>query len=278
MYRRKYTGKGIGVAVLDTGIFPHIDFGRRILAFCDFTEGKSGPYDDNGHGTHVSGILGGDGTASQGRYKGAAPGCGIVALKVLDRFGNGSREDVLQAFQWIEDFGKIYNIRIVNISVGTTSRSMNEQTDLLAGVEQLWDKGFTVVAAAGNQGPGDGTVTAPGSSRKIITVGSSDLLTGRTAISGRGPTFECVCKPDLVAPGNHVLACAPGADNGYGVKSGTSMSTPLVAGAAALMLEKNPELTNVQIKMKLKESARDMGLPKNQQGWGELDLERFMEL
>ena len=278
MYKRKYTGKGIGVAVLDTGIFPHIDFGRRILAFCDFTEGKSGPYDDNGHGTHVSGILGGDGTASQGRYKGAAPGCGIVALKVLDRFGNGSREDVLQAFQWIEDFGKIYNIRIVNISVGTTSRSMNEQTDLLAGVEQLWDKGFTVVAAAGNQGPGDGPVTAPGSSRKIITVGSSDLLTGRTAISGRGPTFECVCKPDLVAPGNHVLACAPGADNGYGVKSGTSMSTPLVAGAAALMLEKNPELTNVQIKMKLKESARDMGLPKNQQGWGELDLERFMEL
>lgn len=278
MYKRKYTGKGIGVAILDTGIFPHIDFGRRILAFCDFTEGKSGPYDDNGHGTHVSGILGGDGTASQGRYKGAAPGCGIVALKVLDRFGNGSREDVLQAFQWIEDFGKIYNIRIVNISVGTTSRSMNEQTDLLAGVEQLWDKGFTVVAAAGNQGPGDGTVTAPGSSRKIITVGSSDLLTGRTAISGRGPTFECVCKPDLVAPGNHVLACAPGADNGYGVKSGTSMSTPLVAGAAALMLEKNPELTNVQIKMKLKESARDMGLPKNQQGWGELDLERFVEL
>lgn len=278
MYKRKYTGKGIGVAVLDTGIFPHIDFGKRILAFCDFTEGKSGPYDDNGHGTHVSGILGGDGTASQGRYKGAAPGCGIVALKVLDRFGNGSREDVLQAFQWIEDFGKIYNIRIVNISVGTTSRSMNEQTDLLAGVEQLWDKGFTVVAAAGNQGPGDGTVTAPGSSRKIITVGSSDLLTGRTAISGRGPTFECVCKPDLVAPGNHVLACAPGADNGYGVKSGTSMSTPLVAGAAALMLEKNPKLTNVQIKMKLKESARDMGLPKNQQGWGELDLERFMEL
>ena len=75
-----------------------------------------------------------------------------------------------------------------------------------------------------------------------------------------------------------MLACAPGTDNGYGVKSGTSMSTPLVSGAAALMLEKNPGLTNVQIKMKLKESARDMGLSKNQQGWGELDLERFMQL
>lgn len=81
MYKRKYTGKGIGVAVLDTGIFPHIDFGRRILAFCDFTEGKSGPYDDNGHGTHVSGILGGDGTASQGRYKGLLPDVALLRLK-----------------------------------------------------------------------------------------------------------------------------------------------------------------------------------------------------
>ena len=273
-----YTGKHVCVCVLDTGIFPHIDFGSRISVFRDFTGVRRSPYDDNGHGTHVSGILAGDGTASGGKYKGAAPGCSIAALKVLDRFGNGSREDVMRAFRWIMEFGSIYHIRIVNISVGTTSRDHKEQTDLLEGVEKLWDLGFVVVAAAGNQGPGAGTVTAPGSSRKIITVGSSDLLTGRTAISGRGPTFECVCKPDLVAPGNHVLACAPGADNGYGVKSGTSMSTPLVAGAAALMLEKNPELTNVQIKMKLKESARDMGLPKNQQGWGELDLERFMEL
>ena len=75
-----------------------------------------------------------------------------------------------------------------------------------------------------------------------------------------------------------MLACAPGTDNGYGIKSGTSMSTPLVSGAVALMLEKNPALTNVQIKMKLKESARDMGLPKNQQGWGELNLKQFMGL
>ena len=277
MYRKKYTGKGIGVAVLDTGIFPHIDFGRRILAFCVFTEGKSGPYDDNGHGTHVSGILGGDGTASQGRYKGAAPGCGIVALKVLDRFGNGSREDVLQAFQWIEDFGKIYNIRIVNISVGTTSRSMNEQTDLLAGVEQLWDKGFTVVAAAGNQGPGDGTVTAPGSSRKIITVGSSDMLQGNKAVSGRGPTFECVCKPDLVAPGNRVTSCAPGIPYTYRIKSGTSMSTPLVSGGIACLLEKEPQLSNVEIKMLLRESTDDMGLPRNQQGWGKFNCEKLIK-
>ena len=167
-----YTGKGIGVAVLDTGIFPHIDFGSRISVFRDFTGVRRSPYDDNGHGTHVSGILAGDGTASGGKYKGAAPGCSIAALKVLDRFGNGSREDVMRAFRWIMEFGSIYHIRIVNISVGTTSRDHKEQTDLLEGVEKLWDLGFVVVAAAGNQGPGAGTVTAPGSSRKIITVGS----------------------------------------------------------------------------------------------------------
>ena len=264
--------------VLDTGIFPHIDFTGRILAFQDFIGHRIRPYDDNSHGTHVCGIIGGDGRASEGRIRGIAPGCSLIVLKVLDRTGNGRKEDVLQAFRWILENKRYYGIRVVNISVGTTCRRAEDHRVLIAGVEQLWDAGLVVVAAAGNQGPKAGSVTAPGSSRKIITVGSSDLLTGRTAISGRGPTFECVCKPDLVAPGNHVLACAPGADNGYGVKSGTSMSTPLVAGAAALMLEKNPELTNVQIKMKLKESARDMGLPKNQQGWGELDLERFMEL
>lgn len=271
-----YSGNGIGVCVLDTGIYSHIDFTGRIRAFHDFIGHRIQPYDDNSHGTHVCGIIGGDGRASQGRIRGVAPGCELIVLKVLDRMGNGRKEDVLRAFQWILENRRYYGIRVVNISVGTTCRTFEEDKVLIDGVERLWDEGLVVVAAAGNQGPGPGSVTAPGSSRKIITVGSSDLLTGRTAISGRGPTFECICKPDLVAPGNHILSCASGPDNGYGVKSGTSMSTPQVSGAAALMLEKNPELTNVQIKMKLKECARDLGLPKNQQGWGELDLGHLM--
>ena len=273
-----YTGRDVGVCVLDTGIFPHIDFTGRIRAFHDFIGHRIWPYDDNSHGTHVCGIIGGDGRASEGKIRGVAPGCNLIVLKVLDRMGNGRKEDVLHAFRWILENWRYYGIRVVNISVGTTCRTYEDHKVLIDGVERLWDEGLVVVAAAGNQGPRPGSVTAPGSSRKIITVGSSDLLRGRTAISGRGPTFECVCKPDLVAPGNHVLACAPGTDNGYGIKSGTSMSTPLVSGAVALMLEKNPALTNVQIKMKLKESARDMGLTTNQQGWGELNLKQFMGL
>lgn len=273
-----YTGKGVGVAVLDTGIFPHMDFRNRIRAFADFVAYKSMPYDDNGHGTHVAGILAGDGTASMGKYKGVAPGCGLVALKVLDRFGNGSREQVLRAFRWILDHREQHRIRIVNISVGTTCRSVSDQDVLIQGVEKLWDEGLVVVAAAGNQGPKPGSVTAPGSSRKVITVGSSDMLTGRSAVSGCGPTAECVCKPDLVAPGNHIVSCAPGTANTYGMKSGTSMSTPLVSGAIALMLEKDPLLTNVEIKMLLRESTDDMGLPRNRQGWGKFNFHKFMSL
>ena len=273
-----YTGRGVGVCSLDTGIYPHIDFGDRIWGFYDFLSYKKAPYDDNGHGTHVGGIICGDGTASGGRFKGIAPGCGIVALKVLDRLGNGDKETLLRALRWISENKGKYNIRVVNISVGTTCRNAKDHQTLIKGVERLWDEGLTVVAAAGNQGPGRGSITAPGSSRKIITVGSSDMLFGKKGISGRGPTFECVCKPDLVAPGNKVVSCAPGAENSYGIKSGTSMSTPLISGAIALMLEKNPALTNMEIKMKLKESADDLGLPRNQQGWGSFNLERFLSL
>ena len=160
-----YTGKHVGVCVLDTGIFPHIDFTGRILAFQDFIGHRIRPYDDNSHGTHVCGIIGGDGRASEGRIRGTAPGCSLIVLKVLDRTGNGRKEDVLQAFRWILENKRYYGIRVVNISVGTTCRRAEDHRVLIAGVEQLWDAGLVVVAAAGNQGPKAGSVTAPGSSR-----------------------------------------------------------------------------------------------------------------
>ena len=278
MEKSFYTGKGIGVCILDTGIYEHIDFTGRIWTFYDFLDFKRRPYDDNGHGTHVAGLVAGDGTASMGKYRGAAPGCGIIALKVLDRYGTGSQDDVLRALRWIRENRQQYRIRVVNISVGTTCNSKRNHARLLESVEQLWDEGVVVVTAAGNQGPRPGSITAPGSSKKVITVGSSDLLEGRSAISGRGPTAECVCKPDIVAPGNKIMSCVPGKPYSYGVKSGTSMSTPLVTGAIACALEKNPALTNTDIKTMLMNSAEDMGLPQNRQGWGKFNRRKFLKM
>lgn len=278
MEKSFYTGKGIGVCILDTGIYEHIDFTGRIWAFYDFLAFKRRPYDDNGHGTHVAGLVAGDGTASLGKYRGAAPGCGIISLKVLDRYGTGSQDDVLRALRWIRENRQQYRIRVVNISVGTTCNSKRNHARLLESVEQLWDEGVVVVTAAGNQGPRPGSITAPGSSKKVITVGSSDLLEGRSAISGRGPTAECVCKPDIVAPGNKIMSCVPGKPYSYGVKSGTSMSTPLVTGAIACALEKNPALTNTDIKTMLMNSAEDMGLPQNLQGWGKFNRRKFLKM
>ena len=278
MEKSFYTGKGVGVCILDTGIYEHIDFTGRIWAFYDFLAFKRRPYDDNGHGTHVAGLVAGDGTASMGKYRGAAPGCGIIALKVLDRYGTGSQDDVLRALRWIREYRQQYRIRVVNISVGTTCNSKRNHARLLKSVEQLWDEGVVVVTAAGNQGPRPGSITAPGSSKKVITVGSSDLLEGRSAISGRGPTAECVCKPDIVAPGNKIMSCVPGKPYSYGVKSGTSMSTPLVTGAIACALEKNPALTNTDIKTMLMNSAEDMGLPQNLQGWGKFNRRKFLKM
>lgn len=272
------TGKGIGVAILDTGIYPHIDFDKRIIRFKDFINHLPMPYDDNGHGTHVSGILGGNGKASNGKYCGIAPGCLIISCKILDKHGNGRMTYIFEAIEWILTHYKQYNIRIVNISVGSISSSNSKKESLIEKVDSLWDAGLTVVTAAGNMGPKPGTITVPGSSRKVITVGSSDLLNEKYGISGVGPTSECICKPDIVAPGASIISCSNTSKSTYTKKSGTSMSTPIVSGAIALLLEKEPLLTNVEIKMRLKEAAIDLGYTRNQQGWGKLDINKFLHL
>lgn len=270
------TGKGIGVVILDTGIYPHIDFDNRIVCFKDFVNELPMPYDDNGHGTHVSGILGGSGKGSNGKYCGIAPECHIISLKILDKHGNGRMTNIFEAISWILDHYKQYNIRIVNISVGSIGTSVSKNESLIEKVDALWDAGLTVVTAAGNMGPKPGTITVPGSSRKVITVGSSDLLHERNGISGVGPTSECICKPDIVTPGAFIISCSITAKNSYTKKSGTSMSTPMVSGAIALLLEKEPLLTNVEIKMRLKESAINLGYSRNQQGWGKLDIHKLL--
>lgn len=278
-YSMGITGRGIGVAVLDTGIYLHRDLKDRVKGFADFVRRRDRPYDDNGHGTHIAAMIGGNGECSERNYRGVAPGCSIIAVKVLDHRGNGYASDVLMGLRWIRAHRDCLGIRIVNISVGSLSRKdMTENSALVKGVNAAWDDGLVVVVAAGNHGPGPMTVTTPGISRKVITVGSSDDhkevdVMGSTMVdySGRGPTSSCVCKPDVVAPGSAIISCK-NEENEYSAKSGTSMSTPLVAGAIALLLEKYPDMTNRDVKLRLRERAVDLGLPKNQQGWGMVDV------
>ena len=301
------TGSGIGVAVMDTGIAPHPDFlekKNRLAAFYDVLHNRHFFYDDSGHGTHVAGILAGDGFSSRGKYAGVAKGCHLIGVKVLDRLGNGTIPDILEGIEWVLSHKKEYNIRIVNISVGSRKQlESSENLRLIEGVENLWRSGIIVVAAAGNGGPAPNSIGLPGASKKIITVGASDdhipvkLAHGEMVdYSGRGPTEDCILKPDIVAPGSHIISCIPPADPRrkeflfrnfnrninaseqklYGEKSGTSMATPMVSGAIALLLSKYPEMTNREVKIRLKNSSTDLGMPHRQQGWGMLNIENLL--
>lgn len=284
--KRQCLGQGITAAVLDTGIILHPDFDRRIVEFKDFVNYKNEIYDDSGHGTHVAGILGGSGMLSNGTYAGMAPEVNLVIAKVLDKDGNGSVTAVLNGIEWIMELMQKQMIHIVNISVGThPGLDTEEERKLIRGVEMLWDMGVTVVVSAGNYGPGERTVAAPGSSRKVITVGAVDLperngvRRGRWDYSGRGPADGCVVKPDLVAPGTYITSCNGEYTNRwkrpYTEKSGTSMATPLVSGALACLLSKYPDMTNVEVKLRLRETC--VPYKKEGSGWGMLNMKWLME-
>lgn len=282
-YCRKITGKGITAVILDSGINEHPDYADRILAFGDFVNGKNKCYDDASHGSHVSGILGGDGSCSHGRYRGIAPECSLIHLKVLDHLGQGNLDDIINALEWIVQNQKKYQIRVVNISAGTTKGELDENSQrLVKSVERVWDAGIVVTVASGNMGPKPMSITVPGNSKKVITVGAFDSLDGRMGsrrnYSGCGPTQACICKPELVAPGTDVISCSPYWRKGtyYSKKSGTSMAAPAVAGCAVLLLQKEPWLTNVEVKMRLKEAAVDLGLSQNRQGWGMPDIRKLL--
>lgn len=278
MSDRILTGRGIGIAFLDTGVFPHIDFNNRITSFYDCIHHRIGVYDDNGHGTHVAGIAASSGLACKQAFVGVAPKCNIISLKVLDNQGNGKIDYVLRALEWITKNRYRYNIRIINISIGTVEEHVGNIKRLMDAIDKAWADGFVIVTAAGNLGPNPGTITAPGSNRKVITVGCCDMFDQKSASSGCGPTKECICKPDLVYYGKNIISCANNSSSyPYTKKSGTSMATPYVSGAIARLLEKDPLLSNLEVKMLIKTSCDDLGYARNQQGWGKLNLNKFLE-
>ena len=284
--RRVEGGLGITVGVLDSGVEEHPDLVGKISLFRDFVGNASVPYDDNGHGTHVCGMIAGRGSRYGGLYMGIVPGCSLVVGKVLDRQGNGRAEHMLAGLDWMAEQRKRYGIRILNISVGIGELEEPEKENRLCQkLEELWDLGMVIVCAAGNKGPAEGSLSALGKSGKVITVGCHDKKNGRNArscrqYSGRGWEKEGMpVKPDLVAPGTEVISCNAGWKQGmyYIAKSGTSMSTPLVSAAAALLLEQHPELTNEEVKRRLHYSATDLGEPWSLQGWGLLNVKKLLE-
>lgn len=280
-HRKGITGRGITVAVMDTGIAAHPDFDSRILKFTDFTQGRNRAYDDNGHGCHVSGIIGGSGKMSHGIYMGMAPECSLFVMKVLDRKGNGNTHQVLNAIDDVIENREKYNIRILNISVGMLpTADEEEKRNLMQAVEKAWNAGIVVVAAAGNNGPEKNSVTVPGQCKSIITVGSIDDYVNRkkglrNGYSGRGPTECCVVKPEILAPGTSVKSCSA-RGNGYETKSGTSMSAPVISGALALLLQKYPNMTPAEVKLRLYERAVKLEEAGERKSWGVVYLNRLL--
>jgi serine protease AprX len=294
-----YTGQGIGVAVIDSGIatwhddlmnygtkvFPYGN--QRVAKFVDFVQGRTLPYDDNGHGTHVSGIIAGAGVDSNFEKLGIAPLASLVSLKVLDANGNGTIANLIAALGWVATNYKTYNIRVVNLSVGAGVYESYWTDPLTLAAKAVTDKGITVVTAAGNMGKNKsnklqyGAITAPGNAPWVLTVGASSTM-GTVSrdddtmadFSSSGPTFlDYAAKPDLVAPGTGTVSLASAGSkfvitrpsslvkgsNGlqtYLSLSGTSMAAPVVSGTVALMLQANPNLTPNLIKAILQYTAQ----------------------
>lgn len=294
VWRSGFTGRGVGIAILDTGIYPHPDLvtpRRRLIAFKDFVNNRAISYDDNGHGTHVAGDAAGNGIRSRGLFRGPAPEAHLIGIKVLDKYGSGYLSDVLAGIQWAINFKNRFNIRVMNLSLGTEATQSSLFDPLCQAVRKAWAAGIVVCAAAGNSGPGLGTIDSPGIEPAIITVGADN--TRRTisiaddfvaSFSSRGPTIDRVIKPDVIAPGVNIRSLrSPGSyedvnyprlrvGNWYFILSGTSMSTPICSGVAALLIQKNPRITPNALKQALKSTARKIGrYPAVAQGSGLID-------
>jgi serine protease AprX len=320
-----YDGAGVGVAVIDSGITHHHDdlsyqgtsskvrvvAGQRVTGFVDFVNNGTVAYDDNGHGTHVAGIIAGNGYDSGGARAGIAPAAHIVSLKVLDGDGRGVISDVIAAFEWAVANRVAHNIRVINLSVGARVTESYMTDPLTLAAKRATDAGIVVVTAAGNLGKKAngkvqyGGITAPGNAPWVLTVGASS--TEGTAArwddkiasySSRGPAaVDFEAKPDLVAPGTGIVSMSDPTSEFYQAKSayllrgtrwtpykpylslsGTSMASPVVAGTVALMMQANPKLTPNLVKGILQYTAQRYNYDALTQGAGFLNAHGAVQL
>jgi serine protease AprX len=257
----KYNGSGVTVAILDTGVIDSPDLGSRVLARVDFTPDHDG-LDRYGHGTHLAGIIAGDGTSSAGRWMGVAPGANLVSVKVAGADGSTDVSVVIAGLQWVHSYRAQYGIKILNLSFGTDSRQSYLVDPLNYAVEQLWFAGVLVVVAAGNRGPDSGTINKPADDPFVLTVGAASVhdSADRTddaaaSFSSRGPTQDGVVKPDMIAPGVSLVSLrVPGStidlahptarvEDLYFKGTGTSQAAAVTSGVAARLYQQDPGLT-----------------------------------
>lgn len=271
----QYLGQGQTICYIDTGIHPHFDFVlpvNRIIKFIDFIDGKSIPYDDNGHGTFVAGIGSGGGIYNKHNL-GIAPRTNIIMLKALSNKGNSNSNVILDAMQWVYENHKVYNISVVCMSFGADI--LNDSDPLSKGAESLWSRGIIVVAAAGNSGPKSETIKSPGNNKNIITVGAMDMNFSVPDFSSRGPTIYGH-KPDLIAPAVGITNCSNHTPP-YTQMSGTSVATPIIAGICAIIKSKWPDMTNQQVKEFLLKHCTKITGNIDTEGAGFIDFRDYID-
>ena len=290
LWSREITGRGVTVALIDTGIADVPDLRGRVVARANFTKERS-LEDTYGHGTFQAGIIAGNGASSDGKYVGVAPEANLMSVKVADRSGMTSLGQVLAGIQLVDVSANRFNVGVVLLALHSESPLPPELDPLTNALRELWARGIVVVVPSGNEGPDAKTIASPGEDPVLLTAGSvDDHATGSqgddtvSEYSGRGPTRWGDEKPDIAAPGEHLVSLrAPGStideeypsarvDDAYFRGSGTSMSSAAAAGAAALILQAKPELSPDEVKALMQATAADVsdGDPDSV-GAGEVD-------
>jgi serine protease AprX len=279
---------GPTVALLDTGVAQVPDLGNRVLVRVDLTPDHDG-LDHFGHGTHLAGIIAGDGSESAGQWVGANPKALLVSVKVARADGSTDVSVVLAGLQWIIQNKDLYGIRVLNLSFGTDSTQPYAIDPLDYAVERAWRAGILVVVAAGNRGSSRGSINKPGDDPFVLTVGAANTNStpdpsddSVAPFSSRGPTQDGFSKPDIVAPGVSIVSnrddgstldqAHPNARVGdyYFKGTGTSQATAVVSGIASLLFKVNPRLTPDEAKAILVATANPLADPSGS-GAGEVD-------
>jgi serine protease AprX len=270
------TGEGVGVALVDTGVAPVPDVLERVVAVADLTaEHRFG--DGFGHGTFMAGLIAGTGASSDGAYTGVAPGAHLVSIKVALSDGSTTLSTVLEALQLVDSSRQRFNLRVLLLALSSDSDLAPDRDPLTRGLRKLWDHGVFVVVAAGNDGPGPGSVDLPGNDPVLFTAGAiEDMRTPDVSDdevpswTSRGPSRFGAAKPDVAAPGVHLVSVrAPGSlidrenpaarvGEDYFLGSGTSMSAAVTAGVAALVLSARPDLPPDGVKAVLADGATQL--------------------